>query len=338
MNFLDLPSEIRQEIFKLTIQSPNVPVNPSQSQDGRHQLSRDAFEGGGIWLLQPQNPALGLLLVNRQIHEETKSVIDIIPNTYDLDIMFVKHHGLWTTWSLPKLPKTHYVDHVQVTVRIFDPTDDLDPRFQKSLSFRGGDGGPELAVWSFYHLLGNLIRRGPGYIGHGVKSECTAPYIIRAIDIDILKPTDGAAHKSIVCTDKEFEKRKPRVNKAWLHNDASMPPEERLAQYMISNMELCLCFGRYTGSYAMFVFENVTEIIGFRTNGKEFSMFDLRKRLEAHREAYLSSPDVSDNQKRIYQEWVAYVEDRRVRMEKGLEPNHDRPAGGWWRWSEHDMF
>jgi uncharacterized protein YcaQ len=86
------------------------------------------------------------------------------------------------------------------------------------------------------------------------------------------------------------------------------------------------------------VFENVTEIIGFRTNGKEFRMFDLRKRLEAHKEAYLGSPDLSDNQKRIYQEWVAYVEDRRARMEKGLEPNHDRPAGGWWRWSENDMF
>lgn len=167
MAFLQIPLEIRLSVFREAICSlADPPSCPAVSQEGRKRLSRDAFDGAGIWQLPLRNPALPLLLVNKQIHAEVKDVLErATTSSYHVDVMYLKSYGLWTTWTIPALPRTQYIDSVHASFRVFEPTKDLDKRFRGSLSFNPGDGGPPLAVWSFHKLLTGVLTDGPGYLG-----------------------------------------------------------------------------------------------------------------------------------------------------------------------------
>ncbi|KAM0417122.1 hypothetical protein ACHAPT_012898 [Fusarium lateritium] len=143
MSLSRIPREIHQKIFDLAICFPATPpASPSVTQQGR----RHGLHGRGIWHIQPRNPALSLLLVNRQFNAEVQMILDFIPADYHVDVLFVKDYGLWPTWHIPILPRTNYINSIKATFRLFDATDDPDPRFEDSMSFCGGDGGPEGAV------------------------------------------------------------------------------------------------------------------------------------------------------------------------------------------------
>ncbi|CVK95120.1 uncharacterized protein FMAN_13326 [Fusarium mangiferae] len=168
MQLQDIPLELRQVIFELVLTAPVAPSSPSESQHGRGQLIyplrdiRWGWRPEGVWQQAPRDKSLSLLLVSKQFYVEVQDIMRRLPNNYHVDIMFVKNYGLWPTWDIAKRPASRYINKITSTIRIFEPTDDLDDRFQDSLNFSGGDGGPGGGVMAFYELLLSVIQHGPG--------------------------------------------------------------------------------------------------------------------------------------------------------------------------------
>ncbi|KAF4961364.1 hypothetical protein FSARC_10209 [Fusarium sarcochroum] len=316
---------IRQDIFERVITPLIIPTTPSESQHDRQDFSKNVFHGKGIWQLPLKYPAFGLILVNKQFCAEVRDVIDRLPNNYHVDIMFLKHHGLWTTWTLPKKPTTRYVDTVTATMRIFEPTDDLDPRFRESLNFRGGDGGPESAVWAFHNLLVYLVTKGPGYLGYREDSS----YVVNKITINVVAPTDGASHKNMVCRDDE----EPHwlLRRYGILSNSMIPPEKRLAEYMIHNLQIVLRADRDKMCYNQVLYENIAESIIFRVNGEEIKAFDMDEMMgDYNNHRWGSIPRDALRMKRDFRKWKKWVLKRRERMKEGLELDDDRPTSRYY--------
>ena len=325
MSFLRFPPEIRLKILQEAISSPaDAPSCPAASQEGR------TSPYSGIWQLLINNPALSLLLVNRQIHVEAKDVLRRLPaNYYHVDIMFVKSYGLWTTWTIPAPPRTQYIDSVHASFRLFEPTKDLDPRFERSLNFQSGDGGPPVAVWSLYDLLSGLIRSGPGYLGwkdHLHKKGLAPQFVVKRIIIDISAPTDGVTHESILWEDGEHGRlRRWEINQG-PHNP-SIPPEERIADYMVSFLDILLSLSYYSMNYGTFLYESVLEDITILVRGQEYKRYDMNQLMEKHKVTYWGgTPEFIAQRQEAHAKWLTWVHERRRRMGEGLDLGSDRPV------------
>ncbi|KAI9926041.1 hypothetical protein ASPWEDRAFT_37951 [Aspergillus wentii DTO 134E9] len=136
MPLLNLPWDIREIILHYAVNShsppPQSPSNPEQREKHRTGNYGDAC-------LRYQKvkhhlqPGPSLLLVNHQIHEETKLVLQNLgPIIYAVDVMIVNETEIWPTWLRnPVLPD--HVDEVHVTFRLFghcaekkiEPLDDV---------------------------------------------------------------------------------------------------------------------------------------------------------------------------------------------------------------------
>ncbi|KAF5700048.1 hypothetical protein FMUND_14491 [Fusarium mundagurra] len=230
MQLQDIPLELRQAIFELVLTAPVAPSSPSESQHGRDQLLyclRDMRYGWGpqgVWQQQPTNKSLGLLLVSKQFYAEVQDIFRRLPNNYHVDIMFVKNYGFWPTWDIAKRPTSRYIDKITSTIRIFEPTDDLDDRFKDS------NGGPGAGVMAVYELLVSVIQHGPGYFGLPDNQR----FIINEIEVNVVAPTDGAAHTKLSCREND--------NPWWLRWSGfeygkDLEPETRLANFIISPLD-----------------------------------------------------------------------------------------------------
>lgn len=326
MTFLQIPVEIRLNVMKQAIYSLGDPPScPTTSQEGRKRLPRGECFGGGIWQLPLRNPALPLLLVNKQLCGEVKDIIRLMTTDYHVDIMFLKSHGLWTTWTVPVLPQTQYIDSVHATFRPFEPTEDLDTSFG-SLDFHNGDGGPPTAVWSFHSLLTDLLAAGPGYQPkkqEGIRSR----YVVKRIIVDVVAPIDGAAYKSIFWEDERYEDEvSPRQDGRGPH-DASIAPEQRLANYMIENLDRLLHLTYYTMDYGAIVYESVLEDITILVNGSECKRYDMNELMREHKMEYWGETrDFIARRKRAHGRWKTWVHERRERMKEGLKLDNHRPV------------
>ncbi|KAK1763342.1 hypothetical protein QBC33DRAFT_549962 [Phialemonium atrogriseum] len=332
MAFLQIPLEIRLSVFREAICSlADQPSCPAVSQKGRKRLSQDAFGGAGIWQLPLRNPALPLLLVNKQIHAEVKDVLERTTTTsYHVDIMYLKFYGLWTTWTIPALPRTQYIDSIHASFRLFEPTKDLDKRFRGSLSFSPGDGGPPLAVWSFHKLLTGVLTDGPGYLGgkrSGMQKGLTPRYAVKRVVVNIVAPIDGAVHKSIIWGDKGYDKRvRPGEDGCGPH-DASIPAEQRLADYMIQHLDTILYLNYYTMNYGTVLYEGVLEDITFLVNGTEYKRYDMDELMREHKVNYWGeTPELIEQRQQAHAKWKSWVDERRNRMKEGLELDSNRPV------------
>lgn len=324
MGILELPSEIRQCILLWTICSPvTPPACPSVSQRGRFR------QASGNWALPPQNPALPLLLVSKRFNEDVNAILPQVPTNYHVDIMYVKNCGFWTTWTIPVLPPTRYIESVDATFRIFEPTDDLEKRFRDSLSFRFGDGGPAGVVWSLFYLLVGVLHDGPGFLSKKTlqRTNVKLPYVVKRFVINTLPPSDASSHKSIVFTDKECEGKLPRIQSAHLLNNASMAPEERLAEYMTGHLGYGLNLDYHTMSYCQIFYENVAEEIVFLVDGAPYRRWDMEKMAEEHSIEYWGeTPELIGKRKDRYQKWRAWLKERRQRMKENLDIDDNCPV------------
>ncbi|EWY84014.1 hypothetical protein FOYG_13793 [Fusarium oxysporum NRRL 32931] len=203
MKLQDIPVELRQNIFELSLTAPVAPSSPSESQHGRYRRVHDPqdryWRPTGVWEQAPNNKALSLLLVSKQFHAEVQD---------------------------------------------------------------GGCGGPEPAVWAFYVLLIGLIEYGPRYLGR--LDNCC--FIINEIEVDVVAPTDGAAHTKLEFRDNE--------NPVWLYRSRirsrdERVPEKRLISYMTNELEYVFSATRYTIEYCLELHEHITESIIFKVSGQE---------------------------------------------------------------------
>lgn len=130
MAFMEFPIEIREPILEMallpdTTKPPNDAINLTRElrkvaleEDtdtgkggstitaGKYILLKETRGWNGSYSLpvfyRPgtcRDAALQLLLVSRQIHAETKRILDkeADHSSWKADVMFIKHVGLWTT-------------------------------------------------------------------------------------------------------------------------------------------------------------------------------------------------------------------------------------------------
>lgn len=134
-----------------------------------------------------ENPALPLLLVCHQLHDEVQDVVARWLRTnmntkqqqqleYTADVMFVNNVGLWTTWlSVPV--RTVCVDVLTANFRLFGPPRDLARGIYKRDMWEGGGGANMMTLatgtpawssntsngaWGFYDLLNGLLEGNIG--------------------------------------------------------------------------------------------------------------------------------------------------------------------------------
>jgi hypothetical protein len=147
--FLTLPQELRDKILTLAIEAPlSLLQPPAPSED--HQSSIDNFTS-----FYGRINTIPTLLVNKQLHRETKAAIDRLPNkhSYELDILLVNEVELWPTWlSVPAL--TSQIEKVRATIRYIDIINRSDHGWR---GFRRRYGATPMITWSSHDLLTRSI-------------------------------------------------------------------------------------------------------------------------------------------------------------------------------------
>ncbi|RYP13070.1 hypothetical protein DL767_010943 [Monosporascus sp. MG133] len=173
---LEIPRELRDLIIRLVLLSGRpAPIDYRDASRLTRAPIEDVYfaswHGSSGIRYEPKSTtpaATPLLLVNRQLHLETKHALERIPErgrSYSLDLMLVKEELLWPTWTLVPAYAQH-VDSVDVRVRVVGASAmRVLPGFHKwnqwHSIFAGGDGGPPLAVWLFYSVLERFLKAGP---------------------------------------------------------------------------------------------------------------------------------------------------------------------------------
>ncbi|KAI1044765.1 hypothetical protein LB505_013533 [Fusarium chuoi] len=326
MQLQDIPLELRQVIFELVLTAPVAPSSPSESQHDRDQLIyplrdiRCGWRPQGVWQQAPRDKSLSLLLVSKQFYVEVQDIMRRLPSNYHVDIMFVKNYGLWPTWDIAKRPTSRYINKITSTIRIFEPTDDLDDRFQDSLIFSGGDGGPGGGVMAFYELLVSVIQHGPGYIGLPNNQR----FIINEIEVNVVAPTDGVTHTKLSCREND--------NPWWLRWSGieykkKLEPETRVASFMISHLDAVFSVGTDTMPYCQELYDHIIESITFQLNGQEWKKRQIDEYLEkSHPSTWPQDYRNGWCRKTLKtRQRIRMIRRRREKVRKGLELDDKQP-------------
>lgn len=278
----------------------------------------------GIFHRTPDNPALSLLRVNRQVNKEVGNFLLYIPTNYHFDIMCVKESGLWPTWSFPPplagkgslSAPTQYIDSVYATFRIFNPPKSMRSYFRNRLAFSFSFGLVDAVLDGFYELLEAFFHRGPGFMDRSRPENdmgVTPRYVVKDIIIDIMPPPDASKHRSIIIDD--------------LHDDVSVAPEERLAAHMTSHLDMLLSFTPKLLNRSMLVYEQMSGSFVFMVCGKEYKRVEIEACLQRLEEVYLGpdgEPDLDHRER--FKRWKRWVDERRGRMKEGLGLSTHRPV------------
>lgn len=316
MKFMRFPFEIREAILKLalhtdTTEPPDDVValtkelrkeTRRQEDAGSGKLSTTLTAGDYVFLKNVhlssrsgdtaslpvfyrtatcRNPALSLLMVSRQIHDETKKIQGkgVDPASWEADVTFVKNVGLWTTWLSATRFLTN-VDTVHARFRSFNAPETLEPAFFREV-WRGGCGGPPEGVWGFYDLLvgfleGNIgpfsQRRetnGPDENGRGID---TGGVTVRRLVLDCLSSTE----ENILPLN--FTKRGRAYVLSDRGLDPALPEQKRaalaLARFFAWFLRILLLPGLYDVDTSKTLYERVGEI-SILVDGEPYRDCDL---------------------------------------------------------------
>jgi len=162
-SLLRLPQELRDLIIEFVVTSRGTAptkidtLRPTEEHDDLNYVSRISGRGVFYSTQRHRTSPVALLLVNHQIHDETKGTLKRLSssngNKYTLDVILLNEALLFPSWtSVPPLHQN--VDTLSVTFRIFG--------FGGSAfnDFMDLDGSTGPAVWRFYSLLERFLRCG----------------------------------------------------------------------------------------------------------------------------------------------------------------------------------
>ncbi|KAK3314389.1 hypothetical protein B0H66DRAFT_568351 [Apodospora peruviana] len=193
VSLLGIPPEVRAIIIDLVPHIPSpAPRHPTSLRDQKRRVIERSESGA--WSQESRvffeqtpvpNPVLGLLLTNRQLHDETRAMLkrsfsfDTKPArlpSYTLDVVYLKDCTLWSTWlSVPA--RAPHVDTVFTQFRLFNCPDGMRIATDtKRDMFQIGCGGPPPIMWPLYHLLICAPKFGP----------CGCAFTMRRLVIDFL--------------------------------------------------------------------------------------------------------------------------------------------------------
>jgi hypothetical protein len=205
-SLISLPLELRENIYEYVLTAPIATAPPDVDIADELLVGRETFIGltwetevRYIKYINPPPPACAaLLLLNRQIHNEVKSVLRRMAGKidYDIDIIVADQAELLPTWiSIPALSSR--VRSVKATFRI---AGDFHLKKSRVRKFnRGFVGTPPYINWEFYNVLHRFLflgpvgrYSGPGqdyYNGRGQDIRKDRQVILDHLEIEVLTPT-----------------------------------------------------------------------------------------------------------------------------------------------------
>ena len=281
---LIIPRELRDEIIDLVLLSGRIPPQrPDEKLNDRIELYEcpfhNEFKAGLVkYIMDPSvylPNGIGLLLANRQLHEETMQRIKDHEAQnlwkYKIDIMLVEEKALWPTWvCIP--PKIVHADTMEVTFRIMGCDETAKrPEFQFS---RGG--GPSPITWGFYCILDRFLRLGPA-------KPITGEYVEKAIKVKNIKmnfitpecPVGfNIIPDGLPIEREEWEWRIRYSDRAIPIPDMSLlyiPSAESLAKFIHTGLWMLLAFWNTIGRLLV----NGVDTISLFIDGELHEMLDL---------------------------------------------------------------
>ena len=136
----------------------------------------------------------GLLLANRQLYDEVKSVPHAWPLVYSLAIFMNNESTITHTWThVPHI--TRHIDRVDAPIYINGGR----PTTSRRSLFDGGCGGPRSAVWPFFDLLQNFAYHNldsPLLYGEPVPHSHPVDHTVGLLCIDIITPDLSPTQRS----------------------------------------------------------------------------------------------------------------------------------------------
>jgi hypothetical protein len=184
-SLLDLPLELRYSILEFAIKFADVqPPDPEHagSRVERNDMQyRSLLAGTGINYSKrrPDTLLTPLLLVNRQIHDETLIALHLTPSHYELDVMIVDEE-LFPTWIYVP-PFKQNLETLYITVRTFGISN------HNSNGFSDSEGRAGDAILRFYSLFERFAFFGAG---DRLMTETRAKIVrIKMLDLNFVTPT-----------------------------------------------------------------------------------------------------------------------------------------------------
>ncbi|CAG9995445.1 unnamed protein product [Clonostachys byssicola] len=327
---LMIPAEIRLAIFRWTICSLiTPPSHPAEEQQIRQDLRLTVgFTFPHIKHLRPPNHTLPLLLVNRQIYDEVKSLLCHLSADYYVDVMVVDvmsigEIALWPTWSIPALPQTQYIDSINATLRVFDPVPPKPlygtPRHDSTYADKIWNKFPRLGL--FYWLLVDIFYKGPGLLIKAAREPRPLPqYIVKKLVIDIRASAETPNNGSMIVGDGHYKAARKLAGNDPDHDDAPMTPGESLARHFCGFLDKLLAFGPNGDKMGQSIYEQMVDSIVVTLNGKDFKVFDIESRLREEITKWRAEPPNPNARggKRLSEKWISWAHKRRQSMREGL--------------------
>ncbi len=269
-SLLDLPREIRDQIYKLVLDSPNTaPLSPVSYRGQYRQtpkcetLYSDMDHGNHFPREPPLTASRCLLRLNHQVRGETLAMLShlnaIHGSRYVLDVMIENEVRLYPTWLLlPFSPGvTPHIDTVEAKIRIFGDSD------ERRSGWQAGDGGPGFTVWALLALIERFLLHGPEWLGR-YRLPPHSDITIGTLDITVLSPTEPAGG---------FRPSNSRQGVDDVRDDRMLHPEAVMRE-MRWTMDSLLSRSEHTKIESKILYERVQRV-RLSLDGKEQMFGDL---------------------------------------------------------------
>jgi hypothetical protein len=198
-SLLGLPQELRDFIIEYALTSTGTAPKTldkecnTKEYDDIDYVSRIGGRGVFYPVQKHHTSPFALLLVNHQLHDETKATLNRLSTSYgskyNMDVILSEEEYLYPTWtSIP--PLVQNVDVFSVNFRIFGVGSN------DTNGFMDSDGSTGPAIWRLYTVLERFLRCGA--IGSRSSSEDRG-LRLKQLDVNVETPTD--IEKSLIAPD-----------------------------------------------------------------------------------------------------------------------------------------
>ncbi|KAF3045968.1 hypothetical protein E8E12_009341 [Didymella heteroderae] len=312
-SLLDIPRELRDQVCFYVLLSSSATAQPgaSQTPDTNSSFekltgSRSIYENPRLraWsrvvLYDPANSRImppSLLLVNKQLHYETLSNLELIakhPNC-SMDLIMVDEVVLLPTWTHVPYRHATKFDTVDVTFRISGAYDKKKKYpFDSYKGFRIGDGAGPAMGWQIYAVLERFIRAG-------TNAEMRTPdahlhVTARTIRVDVQTPPG---------VDPRRFTRRPRsgYGRRMQNNGADVLDPEFLASYVKGQVGGLLRSASHEWfTYGQILYEHLDEVIVCK-DGTEIGRWDVAECLDARQveSKYFSREEMEEYKRKAWE-------------------------------------
>ncbi|KAK0627909.1 hypothetical protein B0T14DRAFT_513533 [Immersiella caudata] len=285
-SLLGLPLEVRDMIILSVIQSPqSIPPTSSDLLDQRREPDT-RYHRILYPAKPPNNPALSLLLANRQLHTETREALrrvfpatDPKPLNYNADIVYLKDNGtFWLTWlSVPT--RTSHIDTLHAQFRIFS--------FPPLVDYDLAVGVPK--TFDLHWVSNSLIVLLENTLGSAERGPCGKPISMNRLVLDFVR-AEGSAGELLPVAPWARPRRRARDReevptecfplrddlRAECADDPGMEAAARLMCYFLRYLDWIVGDATFIGTwfYGKILFENVG-VVEVWLNGKMYETLDL---------------------------------------------------------------